>query len=328
MFPALSAIQAARTLLKRHLPETRLVPAPWLSAQTGAQVSLKLETGLPTGSFKPRGALYALAVNLARRPIGEVIASSTGNHGAAVAYAGQRLGVAARIFLPANPNPVKRARVAALGATITESGRDISDAVAEASRYARGDGVYYLSDATDPDLPAGPATIACEILEQAPDTDVIYVPMGDTALIRGIGAAARFLAPAVRVIGVQAESAPAYARSWTEGRVVTTPTCDTVADGLATRTPEADNVRAIRELVADVQLVSDAQMLAAIWHLLLEEHLVAEPAGAATTAALLQSRPLPGRRIVLLVTGANIAPDALRRAAHVQAAAIPTGRTL
>jgi threonine dehydratase len=314
MPPSLTAIRDARERLRRHLPVTRLVPAPSLSARTGQDVHLKLESELPTGSFKPRGALYALAVALERREVGEVIASSTGNHGAAVAYAARLLGRPATIFLPEHPNPVKRARIAALGARIEEHGKDIAGAAEAAAAYARRDGVYYLDDATDPDLPAGPATIACEILEQLADTDTIYVPMGDTALIRGIGAATRGLAPAVKLVGVQAEGAPAYARSWREGRVVTTEACDTVADGLATRAPDEENVRAIRELVADVRLVSDDQMLDAIRHLLLEEHVVAEPAGAAATAALLASDRPSGRRVVLLVTGANIAPSVLRRA--------------
>ena len=314
MSPSLTAIRDARERLRRHLPVTRLVPAPWLSARTGQDVYLQLESELPTGSFKPRGALYALAVALERREVGEVIASSTGNHGAAVAYAARLLGRPATIFLPEHPNPVKRARIADLGGRIEEHGKDIAGAAEAAAAYARRDGVYYLDDATDPDLPAGPATIACEILEQLADPDTIYVPMGDTALIRGIGAATRALAPAVTLVGVQAEGAPAYARSWREGRVVTTEACDTVADGLATRTPDEENVRAIRELVADVRLVSDDQMLDAIRHLLLEEHVVAEPAGAAATAALLASDRPSGRRVVLLVTGANIAPSVLRRA--------------
>ena len=314
MSPSLTAIRDARERLRRHLPVTRLVPAPWLSARTGQDVHLKLESELPTGSFKPRGALYALAVALERREVGEVIASSTGNHGAAVAYAARLLGRPARIFLPEHPNPVKRARITDLGARVEEHGKDIAGAAEAAAAYARRAGVYYLDDATDPDLPAGPATIACEILEQLADPDTIYVPMGDTALIRGIGAATRALAPAVTLVGVQAEGAPAYARSWREGRVVTTEACDTVADGLATRTPDDANVRAIRELVADVRLVSDDQMLDAIRHLLLEEHVVAEPAGAAATAALLASDRPSGRRVVLLVTGANIAPSVLRRA--------------
>jgi threonine dehydratase len=304
----------ARSILSHHLPPTRLVPAPSLSRLTGANVFLKLESELPTGSFKPRGALYALSVNLSRRKISEVAASSTGNHGAAVAYAGKMLGVPVRIFLPANPNPVKRAKIAELGAKIVEAGSsDPAEAFQGAWQYAKKQGVYLLNDATDPDLPAGPGTIACEIFEQQPATDVIYVPMGDTALIRGVAAAAKHISPKMRIVGVQAEQAPSYYLSWEQGLVMSTETCDTIADGLATRTPDSENVKQIRELVDDVRLVSEEQMLSAIRHLLLEEHIVAEPAGAAATALLMQSDE-KGKNVVALVTGSNIAPDVLRRA--------------
>ncbi|HYL95702.1 MAG TPA: pyridoxal-phosphate dependent enzyme [Terriglobales bacterium] len=313
MHPDLSSIQSARELLRRYLPVTRLVAAPSLSRPSGARVYLKLESDLPTASFKPRGALYALSVNLERRKVREVVASSTGNHGAAVAYAARLLGVPARIFLPAQANPVKRARIAELGAALVEQGRDISEAFQAASACAQRDGIFFLNDATDPDLPAGPATIACEILEQLPQTDAIYVPMGDTALIRGMATAAKGLSPKVRIVGVQAEQAPAYYLSWKENRLVTTDSCDTIADGLATRTPDPQNVQAICELVDDVCLVSEAEMLAAIRHLLIQEHGVAEPAGAAATAAFLKRGKEPGN-VVLLVSGANISPLVLRRA--------------
>ena len=121
----LSAIWRAQEFLKQHLPQTRLVAAPSISPRSGGNVYLKLETDLPTGSFKPRGALYALSVNLARRKLREVVASSTGNHGAAVAYAAKLLGVRATIFLPENPNPVKREKIAALDANIVEHGPDL-----------------------------------------------------------------------------------------------------------------------------------------------------------------------------------------------------------
>jgi len=313
MLPSFSATREARTLLSRHLPVTRLVSAPSLSRFTSGDVFLKLESELPTGSFKPRGALYALFVNLARRKPREVVASSTGNHGAAVAYAAKLLGLPATIFLPANPNPVKRAKIAALGARIVESGLDLAEAFNGASANAQADDVYFLDDATDPDLPAGPATIACEIFEQLPSADLIYVPMGDTALIRGVAAATRHLSPKIRIIGVQVERAPAYYLSWKRGHVVSTETCDTIADGLATRTPDAGNVEAIREVVDDMVLVGEEEMLSAIRHLLFEEHIVAEPSGAATTAALMQSGEKRGTKIVALVTGANITPDVLRK---------------
>jgi len=310
----LAAVREAQALLARYLPRTRLVEAPALSRRTGCEVYLKVESELPTGSFKPRGALWALSHNLARRNLREVVASSTGNHGAAVAFAAKTLGVKATIFLPENPNPVKRARIAALGATIVEHGsQDLHAAFLQANSYAQADGVYFLNDATDPDLPAGPATIACEILDQLTDVTAIYVPMGDTALIRGVAAAAKHISPHIRIVGVQAERAPSYRLSWEKGQPVPTETCDTIADGLATRIPEADNVREIRELVDDVRLVSEQQMLDAIRMLIEEEHIVAEPAGAAATAALLKSSE-KNKRVVALVTGANITPDVLRHA--------------
>ncbi len=313
--PGISTIREAQKYLAKYFAPTRLVAAPYLSAAVGKNVYLKLETELPTSSFKVRGAFWALAQRISREGVREVVASSTGNHGAAVAYAAKQFGIKAKIFLPTNCNPVKRGRIASLGAAIVESGGgDLASAYALAAGYAKQPGVYFLNDATDADLPAGPATIGCEILEQLPKTSAILVPMGDTALIRGIAAAVKQIAPQVKIVGVQAERAPSYYLSWKEGKVVGTETCDTIADGLATRTPEAANVRDVQNLVEDVVLVSEEQMLRAIDVLLLEEHVLAEPAGAASTAALLKSGTGHGDDVVLAVSGANISCEVLRRA--------------
>jgi threonine dehydratase len=313
--PGLSKIREAQGFLAKYFAPTRLIAAPFLSKATGKNVYLKLETELPTGSFKVRGAFWALAQRMKRGSISEVVACSTGNHGAAVAFAAKQSGIAARIFLPTNCNPVKRGRIAELGAAIVESGgSDCASAFLLAAEYAKRPGVYFLNDATDEDLPAGPGTISCEILEQQPETSEILVPMGDTALIRGIAAAAKQISPQVKIIGVQAEQAPSYYLSWKEDKVVGTETCDTIADGLATRTPEGANVRAVKSLVDDVVLVSEEQMLRAIETLLVEERVIAEPAGAASAAALLQSSTGYGDNIVLVVSGANISREVLRRA--------------
>ena len=312
--PDLKTIREARNLLDQYLPETRTIPARSLS-RAGVPVHMKIETDLPTGSFKPRGAFYALAVNLARRRIEEVTASSTGNHGAAVAFAAKTLGIPATIFLPANPNPVKRKKISDLGARIVGSGSDdLAGAFEQAATYSSRPGVYFLNDATDTFVPVGTATIGLEIAQQVPaDLAAIYVPMGDTALVRGVAAAIKQLLPEARIIGVQAERAPSYYLSWKEGRAVPTESCDTCADGLATRTPEPENVAAIRQLVDDVVTVSEEQMLQAIKHLYDEEGVLAEPAGAAATAAFLAQPPSRGR-VVLLVTGANITDEVRRRA--------------
>ena len=313
--PAIPTIREAQKFLAKHFGTTRLIAAPFLSQRTGKSVYLKLETELPTGSFKVRGAVYALAQRMNRGPIQEVVACSTGNHGAAVAFAAKQFGIKARIFLPTNCNPVKRGRIAALGAAIVESGgSDLASAFTLAVEYAKQPGVHFLNDATDEDLPAGPATIGCEILEQLPETNAIVVPMGDTALIRGIAAAAKQMAPQVKIIGVQAEGAPSYYLSWKEGKVVGTETCDTIADGLATRTPVAENVREVKNLVDDVVLVSEEQMLRAIGTLLVEEHVLAEPAGAASTAGFLNGDIECGDHVALIVSGANISREVLRQA--------------
>lgn len=313
--PGISTIREAQKFLAKYFAPTRLVASSHLSAAVGKNVYLKLETELPTSSFKVRGAFWALAQKMSRESVREVVASSTGNHGAAVAYAAKQFGIKARIFLPTNCNPVKRGRIASLEAAIVESGGgDLASAFTLAAEYAKQPGVFFLNDATDADLPAGPATIGCEILEQLPKTRAIFVPMGDTALIRGIAAAVKQIASHVKIVGVQAERAPSYYLSWNEDKVVGTETCDTIADGLATRTPEAANVRDVKNLVDNVVLVSEEQMLRAIETLLLEEHVLAEPAGAATTAALLQSGTSCGDHIVLVVSGANISREILRRA--------------
>jgi threonine dehydratase len=311
--PSLDKVREAETLIRRYFPPTPLLAAPSLS-RSGCAAYLKVETGLPTGSFKPRGALVALAAQLERGPVSEVVASSTGNHGAAVAWAAKTLGVAATIFLPANPNPIKRRNISDLGAGIVESGGpDLADAFLGAKKYATRPGVYFLNDATDSDLAAGPATIGLEVLQQLPGATAIYVPMGDTALIRGVAAAVKQLAPNMKVVGVQAELAPSYYLSWKQGRAIPTETCNTCADGLATRTPEPENVETIRKLVDDVMLVSEQEMIDAIDHLYRREGVVAEPAGAAATGAFLKDSSARGH-VVLLVTGANLTDQVRQRA--------------
>ena len=312
--PTAEQVNDARELLRQYLRPTRLVQAEHLGRDTDTRIYLKLETELPTRSFKPRGALYALMKTLQQRSVKGVVAASTGNHGAAVAYAARLVRLPATIFLPQSPNPIKRARILALGANVAEVEWKAESLGNAAHSFAEEHDYYFLNDGSDDLVTVGTATIAAEILDELPAPDVIIVPMGDTALIRGIAAEAKRRHPGVRVVGVQAAEAPSYVRSWQEDRVVTTDTCNTIADGLATCVPLASNVRAIRELVDDVCLLSEDELLQAIRTLLFEEHLVAEAAGAAALAAYLQNpTAYAGRRVVLLVTGSNIPPELLRR---------------
>ena len=314
MNPTTDQVDDARELLRRFLQPTRLMRAERIGRESDTQIYLKLETDLPTGSFKPRGALYALMKNLEQRSVKGVVAASTGNHGAAVAYAARLAKLPATIFLPESPNPIKRARIVALGANVREVESQGPSLANAAEKFAVENDYYFLNDASDELVPVGTATIAAEVLDELPAPDALIVPMGDTALIRGVAAEAKRRHPGVRIVGVQAAQAPSYFRSWREGRVVTTETCDTIADGLATCVPLEHNVRVIRELVDEVCLVSEDELLEGIRTLLFEEHIVAEAAGAAATAAYLQNpTAYANRTIVLLVTGSSIPHELLRR---------------
>src|SRR5262245_9837285 len=254
--------------------------------------------------------------NLERRSIKGVVAASTGNHGAAVAYAARLAKLPATIFLPQSPNLIKRARILSLGATVEEVEQQGQSLAEAAAAFAREHNYYFLNDASDELVPVGTATIAAEILDELPTPDVMIVPMGDTALIRGVAAEAKGRNSKIKIIGVQAAESPAYVHSWREGRVITTETCNTIADGLATCVPLEPNVRAIRELVDEVCLVSEGELIQGIRTLLFEEHLVAEAAGAAATAAYLQNpTAYKGRSVVLLVTGSTIPHELLTQAA-------------
>ena len=304
--------RAAIALLRERFGASRLVRAEALSARASADVHLKLECELPTGSFKVRGAFYGLWTRHQAGPVSEVVAASTGNHGAAVAWAGRELGIPARIFLPSNPNAVKAERIRSLGAHLTEVGRDIEDARRAAESYVAGKEALLLDDATSADVPTGAGTIGVELVEQLPSVATVVVPVGDSALIRGVAAAVKAGRRDIRVVGVQAKGAPAYQRSWESGQVITTETADTIADGLATTRPTEPNVAAIRSLVDAMVLVDENEMLAAMRFLLDAEGVEAEPAGAAATAAILQSPDRYAGPVVVLVTGGNIAPEVRR----------------
>jgi threonine dehydratase len=310
-------VRAAQHLLRQIVPESRLLKSAELSGKNGASVYLKLESEGPTGSFKVRAAYHAIHIRkqCANGNLPGVVTSSTGNHGAAVAYAASLQRVAARIYLPENPNPAKRARIAEFGAEIVEVGKYLEETRQHAARFAQESGWYNIIDGSDPEMLPGTATIGCEIVEKLPQVDVIFVPVGDSTLIRGVAFAAKQLRPEVSIVGVQAERAPAYARSFAKGHAISLDSSDTIADGLAVRDTSPENVREIASLVDAFVLVSEGQMLSAMRHLMVQEHVIAEPAGAATTAAFIKNgKSYAGKNVVLLVTGSNVSEEFLLRA--------------
>ena len=218
---------------------------------------LKCENLNPTGAFKVRGGINLLAAMEPRARARGVIAASTGNHGQSVAYAARVFGSRATVFMPEGANPFKVAATVSLGADVVQTGRDFDAARLAAEEHAARHHLRYIHSSNEPLLVAGVATAALELLEAAPDLDTIIVPVGGGSGVLGAGVVARAINPAIRVVGVQAEGAPAVYRSWREGRRIVTDTVNTFAEGLATREPFEMPLALLPRLVDEIVLVSD-----------------------------------------------------------------------
>jgi threonine dehydratase len=311
-------VAAARKLLQGVGPASRMVLGRSFAPGGAGEVHLKLESEGPTGSFKWRGAYCAVWKRMqGGGKIRGAVTSSTGNHGAATAWAARKMGIPARVYLPKKPNASKRLRIAQEGAEIIEAGSCLEESREHAERFARESGWYNLVDGVEPEMLPGTAAIGAEAMEQVSlaEGDAIFVPVGDSTLIRGLAYVVKQMRPGVRVIGVQAERAPTYALGFRAGKGIRTETSETIADGLAVRVATEENVREMAGLVDEFVLVSEEEMLGAVRQLVLEEQVVAEPAGAAATAAYGKTaEKYKGKKVVLLVTGANIAEELLTKA--------------
>jgi len=312
--PTLAGIEEAEGRIRPHLAETPLLRSEILSRAMNADVWLKLETVSPIASFKLRGALAVLSRAQEASGLATACTSSTGNHGQGVAYAARLLGLAAEIFLPDPPNPVKRAMIEAFGGRVHAVGHDLDAAKAEAIAYAASNGALFVDDGESLDLMEGAGTLGLEAARALPDIDAIFVPMGSGTLATGVATAAKALQPEVKVIAVQAKGAPAMVDSFHAGRAIERPAKST-ADGLICRVPAERALAGLLANVDDAMTRSDEQLLAGVRTLIDCAHVLVEPAGAAGLAAAYAGRgALTGKRIVLILTGANITADQLAAA--------------
>ena len=308
----LSEVIAARRRISPHLNRTPLYTYPALSELVGTEVWVKHENHLPTGAFKVRGG-----INLAARLTNEerragLIAASTGNHGQSIAYGARTFGVTAIICVPENANPVKVDAMRRWGAEIVEHGRDFDEAREHCEKLAEQHGYRYVHSGNEPHLVAGVATSTLEIFEDQPDVDAIVVPIGGGSGAAGACVVAKSVRPQTEVIGVQSRQAPAAYKSWKEGRFVED-TMGTFAEGLATRTAFEYPQQILRELLDDFVLVDDADIRTAMLLLMEITRNLVEGAGAAATAAALQEKErLAGKKVVVVMSGGNVAPAQLR----------------
>ncbi len=315
--PALADVFAARARLRPHLKPTPLIAVPALAEHLGLEVRLKLETLQPIGAFKVRGGLNLVSAihdGAEGRPRG-FLTASTGNHGQSIAYAAREFGYPAVIYAPEDCNPYKVESMRRLGAEVVLVGRDF-DVAREAAEVGADERRFrYVQPANEPLLLAGVATATLEILDEWPEVDAIVVPLGGGSGACGAVIAGKGIKPALRVYAVQAAGAPAFHNSWRSGRLESTERMDTFAEGLATRVAFDLPLRILRGTLDDVILVSDAELERAMVALLRHAHVLAEAAGAASTAAVSQAglrEALVGKRVALIVSGANVTPETLR----------------
>ncbi len=308
-------VAEAAHALRRYLPVTPLQQSFALTEKVGCPVFLKIETTQPTRSFKVRGALNrVLHLGPEERRAG-VISASAGNHGQGVAYAARTFDLPATVYVPIGANEGKVTAMRRLGARVVAHGRTFNDANLEALRVAATTGAAFVHAYDDPEVVAGQGTAGLELLEQLPDLDTVICPIGGGGLISGIAIHLKARRPEVRIVGVEPSGAAAMHASHRAGQLVVLDRVETMADGLAASTPGPLTFAVCEALVDELVLVEESELLRAVRVLLQWEHLLAEPGGAAATAALLYHyRPGPGERIAVLVSGANVADQVLVQA--------------
>ena len=304
--PTFADVLHARRTIAPHLRPTPLHRWAGLEALVGTEVWVKHENHQPVGAFKVRGGVNLVARLTDDERARGVVTASTGNHGQSIAFASRLFGVRAVICVPEGANPVKIGAIEALGAEIVVAGKDFDEAREHCEGLARERGYRYVHSGNEPHLIAGVATETLEILEEQPSIEVVIVPIGGGSGAAGACLAAKAVDPAIEVIGVQSEAAPAAYRAWRE-RALVEDRMETIAEGLATRVAFELPQRILWEHLDDFLLVSDRELQAAVVAFLEHTRNLVEPAGAAPLAAALHLRErLAGRRVALVASGGNI----------------------
>jgi threonine dehydratase len=310
-------VRAARERIGRYLIRTPLPLSDAASRRAGGPVYLKLENLQRIGAFKVRGALSKVTSLTAEERAKGLVCASSGNHGLGTAYAAQCFGAHCTVVLPENANPLKSALIEKLGAEIVRHGITSDVRQEKVDELSREHGYTQVHPFSDPVLIAGQGTIGLEILEDLPEVEEVYVPIGGGGLISGIALAIKEQRPAVRVYGVEPEHSNAMFEALRYGGPVPLARVDTIADGLAAKITEDLNYLLVRRYVDDIILVSDREILEATWFLLEQGKILAEPSGATSFAGLLARQ---GRRgpAVAVVSGGNVALQQLQKLSQAQ----------
>ena len=303
----MTELEQAATLVRRVVPPTPQYAWPKLSRRAGCTVWVKHENHTPTGAFKVRGGLvYLDRLRHANPKTPGVISATRGNHGQSIAFAAARTGLPATIYVPYNNSLDQNSAIAAFGARVVEFGRDFDEAKHEAFRVAAAEGLHFVPS-FHRDLVAGVATYALELFRAVSDLDAVYVGVGMGSGISGLITARDLLGLKTEIIGVGAAKAPATALSFAAGRPVNAPSAQTFADGLATREPNAEAIATICRGAARMVEVDENAIAEAMGIYFDDTHQIAEGAGAAPLAALLQERRrMANKNVAVVLSGGNI----------------------
>jgi threonine dehydratase len=313
-FPTLQDILKAQQRIRPYLARTPLHSYPAINELLGTTLFIKHENYQPVGAFKVRGGINLISQLSPQERERGVIAASTGNHGQSVAYAARLFNIKAVIVVPEKANPGKVAAMEGMGAQVIKHGTTFDESKLHCEALARAHGYRYIHSGNEPLLIAGVGTEALEMLEDQPDLDIIFVPIGGGSGAAGVGIAAHAINPSIQVIGVQSEASPTAYETWKQHQPVTAPN-RTFAEGLATGVSFELPQAIMREHLHDFLLLSEEEILRAMVWMIERAHTLAEGAGASALAGAYRMRnELAGKKVGIICSGGNTSLEHLRLA--------------
>ncbi len=301
----LADFKAAREYLKNILLPTNLVASPYFSEKTGGSVYLKPENMQLTGAYKVRGACFKVSTLTPEQREHGLVTASAGNHAQGVAFAAKNAGIPATVVMPETTPLVKVNNTKSYGAKVVLKGSCFDDAAAEAARLSEEEGLTYVHPFNDLTVATGQGTIAYEIFKDLPDVDTILVPIGGGGLAAGVSTLTKLLNPGVRVIGVEPTAAASMKAAVEAGHVVTIPSADTIADGVAVRTVGDLVFPYVQKNVDEIVTVDDEELVGVFLDMVEKHKMIVENAGLLTVAAL-SHIDCRGRNVVSLLSGGNM----------------------
>ena len=306
MNPSYDEILKANSMRGNEIKKTPLIYSPVFSEITGSEIYLKAEFRQRTGSFKIRGAYYKIKSLSDEEKKNGVVAASAGNHAQGMAFASSLEKISCTIVMPKNASPAKVAATRGYGANVILEGVNYDESSSKAKEIAKETGATLIHAFDDPQIIAAQGVIGLEILEDLPDVDEIYLPIGGGGLAAGTLIAVKEKNPNIRIIGVQSKSFPSMYESLKRGSLISCGGERTIADGIAVKIPGQLTFDIVRKLIDEIVLVDDDEIIKAMFLLMERMKFVVEPAGAASLAYLISNKPAPGKKVVVVLAGGNV----------------------